>query len=160
MNLSDYISYKSQFVLYTLFIVCICSCKSSDDQNARQVARDIIHIQRASLLYYNDNNTWPTTLNTLLNTGYLNHNWQPLNPWGIPYALQFGKRFLIISSTVPAENHFHHIKRYINGAQLKENNQFWVPVNVPQAPQAPIKEAAKKTLDIKSNIRHLITPPP
>ena len=68
-----------------------------------KTALEISTIEQAALAYYVGNNTWPSSIQTLENAGYLNPSWVANNPWQNPYSISSTPNSFTVSTTVPSE---------------------------------------------------------
>ena len=63
----------------------------------------ISSIEQAALAYYVANNAWPTNIQALQSSGYLNPSWVTNNPWQNPYNISSTQNSFTVSTTVPSE---------------------------------------------------------
>ena len=69
---------------------------------AKKTAREMMSVEQAAKNYYKDNYSWPTTLQTLKDSGHLNPNWDCTDPWGQPFQVSStAERFTVSASGVP-----------------------------------------------------------
>lgn len=68
---------------------------------AYRTAREVSTVQEASKWYYRNANTWPDSVQTLKNTGYLNPSWPAVNPWGWSYTVTSNPASFTATTTVP-----------------------------------------------------------
>ena len=67
-----------------------------------KTALEISTIEQAALAYYVGNNTWPSSIQTMQNAGYLNPSWVANNPWQNPYNISSTQNSFTVSTTVPS----------------------------------------------------------
>ncbi|MDP3787285.1 MAG: hypothetical protein Q8R05_07080, partial [Candidatus Omnitrophota bacterium] len=53
--------------------------------------------------YYVANNAWPSNIQALQSSGYLNPSWVTNNPWQNPYTVSSTQNSFTVSTTVPSE---------------------------------------------------------
>ena len=68
-----------------------------------KTALEISAIEQAALAYYVTNNVWPSNIQTLQSSGYLNPSWVTNNPWQNSYNVSSTQNSFTVSTTVPAE---------------------------------------------------------
>ncbi len=68
-----------------------------------KTALEISSIEHAALVYYVANNAWPSNIQTLQSSGYLNPSWVTNNPWQNPYTVSSTQNSFTVSTTVPSE---------------------------------------------------------
>ncbi len=68
-----------------------------------KTALEISAIEQAALAYYVANNAWPSNIQALQSSGYLNPSWVASNPWQNPYSVSSTENSFTVSTTVPSE---------------------------------------------------------
>ena len=68
-----------------------------------KTALEISAIEQSALAYYVTNNVWPSNIQTLQSSGYLNPSWVTNNPWQNPYNVSSTQNSFTVSTTVPTE---------------------------------------------------------
>jgi len=68
-----------------------------------KTAMEISSIEHAALVYYVANNAWPSNIQALQSSGYLNPSWVTNNPWQNPYTVSSTQNSFTVSTTVPSE---------------------------------------------------------
>lgn len=70
---------------------------------AEKTALEINLIQDAARNYYALNKQWPTTIQQLKDTAYLDSNWSIKNPWDNEYRIDVKSSLLMVSTKSPPE---------------------------------------------------------
>lgn len=86
---------------------------------AEKSALEIVLIQDASRDFKYTLHRWPKDGAELKSLGYLNPNWELINPWGSPYVIQSKDQLLSVSTQLPV-NWVSLVKRYLPG--VSEDN--------------------------------------
>ena len=68
-----------------------------------KTALEISAVEQAALAYYVVNNVWPSNIQTLQSSGYINPSWSANNPWQNPYTISSTQNSFTVSTTVPSE---------------------------------------------------------
>ena len=68
-----------------------------------KTALEISAVEQAALAYYVVNNVWPSNIQTLQSSGYINPSWRANNPWQNPYSISSTPNSFTVSTTVPSE---------------------------------------------------------
>ena len=68
-----------------------------------KTALEISAIEHAALAYYVANNVWPSNIQTLQSSGYINPSWVTSNPWQNPYTVSSTQNSFTVSTAVPSE---------------------------------------------------------
>lgn len=68
-----------------------------------KTALEISSIEQAALAYYVVNNVWPSNIQALQSSGYINPSWAANNPWQNPYSISSTQNSFTVSTTVPSE---------------------------------------------------------
>ena len=68
-----------------------------------KTALEISAVEQAALAYYVVNNVWPSNIQTLQSSGYMNPSWSANNPWQNSYSISSTPNSFTVSTTVPSE---------------------------------------------------------
>lgn len=77
--------------------------RSAQIRAGEKTALEISMLQEAGRNFYIDNHSWPTDIPTMQAQGYLNPQWNRLNPWHNPYQISSSNLQMTVNTDVPVQ---------------------------------------------------------